>query len=196
MGTATQFDTSATTTVSCSWLLQVQVRNLLARTTKTSQKWLTKMDTALRLQWIQTIGVYGVDSSGCCHVGLEISIDWVTYNLRVLVVGDEVTIDQTVYVDDLAPEVINGIAVFNQAVNAECLGTKWQITYAAGVDVARIRRELGFVPAAPLQWVGKVEQQTFTVPELPELRVTFMQAIPQDAGKDKGLFDRIAEAFG
>jgi hypothetical protein len=33
------------------------------------------------------------------------------------------------------------------------------------------------------------------VPELPELTVTFRQAIPDDACKEKGLFDRIKEAF-
>jgi hypothetical protein len=59
----------------------------------------------------------------------------------------------------------------------------------------RIREELGFVPVAPVTWAGNVEQQTFPVPELPELTVTFRQAIPDDACKEKGLFDRIKEAF-
>jgi hypothetical protein len=44
--------------------------------------------------------------------------------------------------------------------------------------------------------VRDAEQQTFPVPELPELTVTFRQAMPDDACKEKGLFDRIKEAFG
>jgi hypothetical protein len=110
----------------------------------------------------------------------------------VLLVGDDIAIDRTVYSDDVAPEVINGIAVLNQAVNAECLHTEWRITYPKGVDVARIRRELGLAPAPPLQWAGKVEKRTSSVPELPELTVTFLQAV---SDVPVGLSDRRKQAL-
>jgi hypothetical protein len=199
MVTATRTETKHTTTVKRSWLLQWQVRNLLSRTTDISQDTLTKIDTALTHQWIQMIGVYGLDSKGRCHVGLELSIDWVTHTFHLLVTGDEVTIDRTVFSpDDLAPEVHNGITVFNQAVNAECLHPLCRFTYATGAPVEHVRRVLGFVPAAPLSWAGRVEKKNYPVPELPELTVSFKQAIPEEVGlsRDKALFDRIKEAFG
>ena len=65
--------------------------------------------------------------------------------------------------DDLAPEVQNGVAIFNQAVNAECLRTKWQMSHPHGVAAEQVRRELGFVAAAPLTWAGKVEKKDFPV---------------------------------
>jgi hypothetical protein len=183
-------------TINRSYLIQVQVRNLLVRTKATSQETLTKIDTAIACQWIHTIGVYGLDSSNHCHVGLELHIDWLTHTIRVLLAGDDVTIDRTVYVEDVAPEVINGISVFNQAVNAECLRAVCRVSYSPGVDLEHIRRVLGFVTRPALQWAGKVEQKAFPVPELPELSVTFLQAIPDEPCNDKGLFDRIKDAFG
>jgi hypothetical protein len=200
MVTAERAETKTAKTMNRSYLIQLQVRNLLARTGETSQEWLAKIDIALALQWVETIGVYGLDSSGRCHVGMELQIDWVTHNLRVLLVGDDIAIDRTVYSDDVAPEVINGIAVFNQAVNAECLRTKWRLTHPAGVDMVRIRKELGLVLAAPLQWAGDVEKKHFPVPELPELTVTFLQAVQDcrlsEVEHEKGLFDRIKATFG
>jgi hypothetical protein len=47
-----------------------------------------------------------------------------------------------------------------------------------------------------LTWAGNVEQQTYSVPELPELTVTFLQAIPDDTGTEQGLLDLIKAAFG
>jgi hypothetical protein len=149
---------------------------------------------ALRNQWIRKIGVYGLNDNSRCHVGLELTINWATHTIHVLLAGDKVTIDRTVFTaDDLAPEVQNGIAVFNQAVNAECLRTKCRLFYPDGADVEHINRELGFVAAAPLIWAGNVEKEDCPVPELPELTVTFLQAIPDEP---QGLFDRIKDAFG
>jgi hypothetical protein len=185
-----------TTTVKRSYLLHWQVRNLLARTTQISQETLAKIDTALTNRWIHKIGVYGLDDSGRCHVGLELRINWGTHMVQLLLAGDNVSIDRKIFSpDDLAPEVHNAICVFNQAVNAECLRTKVRLSHPPYAPMERIREELGFVPVAPVTWAGNVEQQTFPVPELPELTVTFRQAIPDDACKEKGLFDRIKEAF-
>jgi hypothetical protein len=197
MGTATRSEAKTTTTVKRSYLLHLQVRNLLARTTDISQTWLSRIDTALTNRWIRQIGVYGLDDNSRCHVGLELTINWATHRVQLLLVGDKVPIARAVFSpDDLAPEVHNGIAVFNQAVNAECLRTERRVTYARSAPVERIRRGLGFVPAAPLTWAGNVEQQTYSVPELPELTVTFLQAIPDDTGTEQGLLDLIKAAFG
>jgi hypothetical protein len=196
-GNSSQIWTKPTKIVNRVYLLQVQVRNLLARTTATSQQTLAKFDTALRNQWIETIGAYGLDGNGCCHVGLQLRIDWLTHAVHVLLDGDTVRIDRTVYIDDLAPEVMNGIVVFNQAVNAECLYPKWQMTHPHGADAAHIRRELGFVAGATLTWAGRVERQTYTVAEVPELTVTFLEAVPEpEKAPEQGLFDRIKDAFG
>jgi hypothetical protein len=184
--------TKSAKTVQRLYLLRVQIRNLLARTTDTSQDTLTKIDTALIRQWIQTIGVYGLDASGQSHVGLELTINWATHTVQVRVAGEEVTIEQAVYIDDLAPEVTNGIVVFNQAVNAECLRSEWRMTHPKGVDAEHVRRELGFVACSPLLWAGNVEKQVYPVPELPELTMTFLEAIP-DA--PLGLFDQIKDVF-
>jgi hypothetical protein len=183
----------------------VQVRNLLCRTTDISQNSLDKLaGKGLTNQWIGKIGVYGFDTGNRSHVGVELTIDWATHTMRVLVEGVGVTIDRTVYPDNLAPEVENAIVVFRQAVIEECLRTEWRVVYCKGVDEARVDRELGLVTAAPMQWAGKVEQQAFTVAEVPELTVVFMQAIPEepqeslpktDKRKEQGLFDRIKDAF-
>jgi hypothetical protein len=187
-------ETKPTKTVNRYYLLHLQVRNLLARTTVISQETLAKIDKALIHRWIQTIGVYGLDGNGRCHVGLELTINWLTHTVHLLVAGEEVTIDRTVFSpDDLAPEVQNGVAVFNQAVNAECLRTEWRVSYPKDLDRERINRELGFVPATPLAWAGNVQQKAYPVAELPELTVTFRQAIPDEP---LGLFDRIKAAFG
>jgi hypothetical protein len=199
MATTIGSQTKPTKTVNRLYLLQVQVRNLLSRTTESTQQTLSKIDTALRHQWIETIGVYGLDGSGRCHVGLQLRINWLTHTVHVLLDGVEVSIGRTVYVDDLAPEVVNGIAVFNQAVNAECLHPKWQMTHPQGADAGHIRRELGFVACSPVHWAGSVEEQAYTVAEMPELTVAFLQAVPEpepDEWNDKGLFDRIKDAFG
>jgi hypothetical protein len=177
MVTAERAETKTAKTMNRSYLIQMQVRNLLSRTTDTSQETLTKIDMTITYQWLQTIGVYGLDSSGRCHVGMELHIDWLTHTIRVLLVGDEVTIDRTVYSNDVAPEVINGISVFNQATNAECLRAECRVSYSAGVDLEHIGRVLGFVTRPPLQWAGNVEKKHFPVPELPELTVTFLQAV-------------------
>jgi hypothetical protein len=84
MVTAERAETQQTTTVPRRWLLTVQVRNLLARTTVISQNTLEKFDKGLRNQWIQTIGVYGLDRRNRCRVGLELTIDWHTYSLQVV----------------------------------------------------------------------------------------------------------------
>jgi hypothetical protein len=197
MVTATRSKTKQTITVPRFWLCQVQVRNLLCRTTDISQDSLEKIaGMGLRNQWLQTIGVYGIDTENRTHVGLQIRIDWATHTVYVLVEGLEVTIERTVYPDNLAPEVGNAITVFNQAVIEECLQTEWRVSYCKGVDLEHVRRELGTAPAAPMQWAGKVEQQAFTIKEVPELTVVFRQAVPKtDEGKEQGLFDQIKEAL-
>jgi hypothetical protein len=170
-------ETQQTTTVPRRWLLTVQVRNLLSRTTDISQSTLEKIDKGLRNQWIETIVVYGLDDKNRCHIGLELTINWMTCGMHVYVSGDKVIIDRTVYTaDDLAPEVMNAIEVFNQAVMAEDLRTKWRVIYAENLDGERINQELGFVRPAPLSWVGKISKQSFRVKELPELTVSLLVA--------------------
>src|SRR5918999_6000484 len=101
MVTATRSETQQTKTVPRFWLLQVQVRNLLSRTTASSDSTLAKMDKGLRNQWLREISVYGLDEKNRCHAGVALTIDWATHTMRVLVYGDEVTIDKTVYPDNL-----------------------------------------------------------------------------------------------
>jgi hypothetical protein len=67
------------------------------------------------------------------------------------------------------------------------------MSHPFGVDVERIRRELGFGAAVPLTWAGKVEKKDYPIAELPEFTVTFLEATPNEP---QGLFDRIKEAFG
>jgi hypothetical protein len=88
-------ETTTTKTVNRYYLLHWQVQNLLSRTTVISQETLAKIDTALIHQWIRTIGVYGLDDSGRCHVGLVLTINWVTHSIHVLVMGEEVSIDRS-----------------------------------------------------------------------------------------------------
>jgi hypothetical protein len=202
MVTAVRSETQQTTTVPRYWLLTVQVRNLLSRTTDIGESTLEKMDKGLSNQWLQTIGVYGLDGNKCCHVGLELTIDWEAYSLLVSVWGNSIPVKKTVFRDNLAPEVHNAIVVFNQAVIKECLRTEWRVVYPKHLDRERINRELGFAPCSPLRWAGQTREQSFPVAELPELTVTFREAVPEeslpetDEGKDKGLFDRINDAFG
>jgi hypothetical protein len=173
-------ETQQTTTVPRRWLLTVQVRNLLSRTIVISQNTLEKIDKGLRNRWIETVSVYGLDGQTRCHVGLELTIDWHTYSLQVVLWGETVSVNKTVFTEDnLAPEVQNAIVVFNQAAIEERLTTEWRVSYAPGVDVERIRRELGFGPCPPLTWAGKIKKQAFPVKEFPELTVTFSEAVPE-----------------
>jgi hypothetical protein len=169
-----------TKTVPRRWLLTVQVRNLLCRTMDISQNTLEKFDKGLRNQWLETIGVYGLDSRNRCRVGLELSIDWQTYSLLVAVWGEQVPLKKTGFTEDhLAPEVQNAVVVFNQAVIEEGLTTEWRVIYPKGLDRERINRELGFGPCPPLTWAGQIRKQAFKVAEFPELTVTFAEAVPK-----------------
>jgi hypothetical protein len=156
-----------------SYLLQLQVRNLLSRTPVIGEDWLEKIGKGIANQWIKSIGVYGLDDKNRCHVGLQLTINWVVYTTHVLVVGDRVA-EAVSTEDDLAPpEVVNAVAVFNQAVKAGNLRTEWYCRYEQGLDPAAINKELGFKTAPLPPWAGKVEQPKVLVPELPELQVTF-----------------------
>jgi hypothetical protein len=208
MVTAERSETKPTKTVKRMYLLQLQVRNLLSRTTDISPDYLEKIgDTGIANQWLKAVKVYGFDATNRCHCGLELEINWRRHTIAVVVWGEEVTIKKTVYTDDLAPEVVNAIEVFNQAVNAELLTPRWRVSYASGVDVERVKQELGLSDAPPITWAGKVFTQSFGITELPELRVRLLIAesdelVPeaQEEGKyphkEKGLFDRINDAFG
>jgi hypothetical protein len=108
--------------------------------------------------------------------------------------GETVSVNKTVFSEDnLAPEVGNGITVFNQAVIEEYLRTEWRVSYDKGLDREQINRELGFRPCSPLTWAGKIRKQAFKVEEFPELTVTFYEAVPEES---LGLSDRIKDAFG
>jgi hypothetical protein len=177
MVTAATSETKPTKTVKRLYLLQLQVRNLLSRTTDISPDYLEKIGgKGIANQWLRAIMVHGFDASNRCHVGLELEINWVRHTIEIVVWGGEVTVNKTVFTDDCAPELINAIVVFNQAVNAECLRTACRVHYAEGIDVARARRELGLVPAAPIAWAGKVFKQAFGVSELPEMKVSLLIA--------------------
>jgi hypothetical protein len=207
----TTAQSKSTKTVKRMYLLQLQVRNLLSRTTDISKDYLEKIgDKAIANRCLRAIKVHGFDAANRCHVGLELEINWLTHTIEVAVWGEEVTFNKTVFTDDCAPELINAVVVFNQAVNAECLRTEWRVSYAPGVDVERIRRELGLSPAAPITWAGLVSKQSFGVSELRELKVRLLIAesdelVPEgsQASQKPGetpaagsLFDRIKDAFG
>jgi hypothetical protein len=175
MVTATESYT--TKTVKRPYLLQLQVRNLLSRTTAISQDSLKKIvDKGIGNRWLRKVSVYGFDMCNRGHIGLELEIDWVTHTLALALVGEEVTINKTKFMDDCAPEVTNAIEVFIQAVNAEYLRTEWRVFYSKGVDRARVDRELGLQDAAPIAWAGTVLQQSFGVSELKELKVHLLIA--------------------
>ena len=217
MVTATTSEAKPTKTVKRIYLLQLQVRNLLARTTDISPDKLEKIaDSGIANRWLRAVKVYGFDARNRAQCGLELEINWLTHTLEVVVWGEKVMVNKTVFRDDCAPELINAIVVFNQAVNAECLRTAWRVSYAEGVDVARVKQELALVDAAPLIWAGKVSQQAFGVSELPEMKVRLLiaetdelmpeegQMSPQAGRQEKpagnsatdSLFDRIKQALG
>jgi hypothetical protein len=159
------------------FLLQLQVLNLLSRTVDISQETLEALSTGIAHQWIKRIGVYGVDDQNHCHVGLELEINWLKNHIEVVVHGEEVTVDKTLFKeDDLAPELSNAIKVFNLAVNEEYLRSKWCVSYTEGVDVEQVSRELGLKPASPITWAGKVYKQSFGIVELVELKESMLVA--------------------
>jgi hypothetical protein len=209
MVTAERSETKPTKTVKRMYLLQWQVRNLLSRTSADISKDCRDKLTGkgIASQWIRKIGVYGLDGTKRGQIGLELEIDWVTHTIQVVVFGEEVRINKTVFTDDLAPEVGNAIEIFNQAINAELLRTEWQVFYAAGVDVARVDRELGLSSVPPITWAGKVSTQSFGITEMPELKVSLLIAESDELGpksqeerkyphKEKDLFERMKDAIG
>jgi hypothetical protein len=192
---------SETKTYKRPYLLQLQVRNLLCRTTDISQDDLEKIgDTGIANQWWRAVKVYGFDGTNRCHAGLELHINWLTHTIEVAVWGGEVTVKKTVFTEDLAPEVRNAVEVFNQTVIEQCLTTEWRVSYAEGVDVARIRRELGLSPAPPITWAGTVSTQSSSVKELPELRVRLLIAesdelVPEERQPSQKPSQPAAESF-
>jgi hypothetical protein len=208
MGIAAGSKTKTTKTVKRSYLLLLQVRNLLSRTTDISQDDLGKIvDKGISNRWLCAVKVHGFDQSNRCHVGLELEINWLTHTIELVVWGEEVTINKTVFTDECAPEVLNAVSVFNQAVNAECLTPKWRVSYAEGVDVEQVRRELGLAAAPPITWAGKVSTESSQVAELPELKVCLLIAesdelVPEPGKQEKkeeeylnSLLERINKAF-
>jgi hypothetical protein len=180
MVTAVRSETQQTIIVPRRWLLLVQVRNMLSRTTDIGECTLEKIDRGIRNQWIETIGVYGFDGRDRCHVGLELEIDWDAYSVQVALLGETVSVKKIVLTEEnLVPEVRNVVKVFTQAVIEARLRTKWIVYYPKDLDGERINRELGFKRPSPLTWAGKIRQQTFEVEEFPELTVTFSEAVPE-----------------
>ena len=175
MVTATQSNT--TRTGKRPWLLQWQVRNLLRRTTDISQDYLERIcDIGIANQWLGEVSVYGFDQNDRCHAGIELEINWLTHTIELVFWGDEVMVTKSKYTDGCAPEVDNAVEVFNQAVNAECLRPDWRVSYAAGVDAARVDRELRLQTAPPITWAGKVRKQSSVISELPEMKVILLMA--------------------
>jgi hypothetical protein len=162
--------------------------------------------TGIKNQWLSNIKVHGFDATNRCHAGLELHINWLTHTIEVAVWGEKVTVEKTSFAEDVAPEVMNAIEVFNQAVIEERLTTEWRVSYAPGVDVEHVRRELGLSPAAPITWAGIVSSQSFGVSELRELKVRLLVAesdetaptAPEQAAKSVAecLFERIKHAVG
>jgi hypothetical protein len=168
--------TDKTKTVNRKYLLQWQVRNMLCRTTVIGEDYLEKIDKGLTNQWFRAVKVHGFDATNRCHAGLECVINWLTHSIEVVVWGAEARINETVWAEDCAPELINAVTIFNQAANAQCLTTKWRAFCEPGVDVEMVCRELGLVPAPAITWAGKVSQQASQVAELPELTVRLLFA--------------------
>jgi hypothetical protein len=201
--------TEPKTTKKRSYLVQLQIRNLLSRTTDISPDYLEKIGgTGIANQWLDAVKVYGYDQRNRCHAGLELEINWVRHQIEVAVWGEKVTVKKTVWAEDVAPEVRNAVEVLNQAVNAELLRTEWRVHIAPGVDRERVRRELGLQDAPPLTWAGRVQEQPFSVSELRELKGRLLIAeseelVPETSGEQpleeslsKTLFERIKQAVG
>jgi hypothetical protein len=191
MVTAVKSETQQTITVPRSWIIIVQARHLLYQTTDISQNQLGKIDRALRNQWIELIGVYGLDSANRCHVGLELSINWETYKMQIRLSGETVTVKKTFFADDnLIPVLDNCIRVFNNAVLEAGLRTEWFLTYPESFERERINQNLGFHPST-LTWAGKISKQVFSVAEFPELSVTFSVAVPEpEKDEEQRRFDQ------
>jgi hypothetical protein len=169
--------TEKTKIVKRLYLLQWQVRNTFCRTMHCNEKIQEKIDKGLTNQWFRKVGFYGLDRTNRICVALELEINWLTYSIQILVWGETVSINKTVWAhEEVAPEVVNAIVVFNQAVNAECLSTEWRCWVSEGVDVDMVCRELGFRSNPLPPWAGKVEQQSSQVAELPELTVRLLFA--------------------
>jgi hypothetical protein len=197
------------TTKKRSYLVQLQIRNLLSRTTDISQDDLAKLvDLGIGNQWLDAVKVHGFDQRNRCQAGLELEINWVRHQIEVAVWGEKVTVKKTVWTEDVAPEVRNAVEVLNQAVNAELLRTAWRVHIAPGVDRERVRRELGLQDAPPITWAGTVQEQAFGVSELRELKVRLLIAesdelVPEVSGQQqmeeplsKTLFERLTQVFG
>jgi hypothetical protein len=175
MATATQ---GKTRTAKRAYLLQWQAWNLFSRTTVIKKDYLEKLvGRGIGNRWFSEVSVYGFDATNRSHCGIELEIDWLRYTIEVAVWGEEVRVSQTVWAhEEVAPEVVNAIELFNQIVKAERLRTEWRVRYAQGVDAQMVDRELGLAVAPAITWAGKVSTQTAKVAELPELTVRLLIA--------------------
>jgi len=150
-----------------SYLLELQVRNLLSRTAGINQNTLDTVMNGIANQWITSIGVYGVDDKNRCHVVLEFEINQAVQTSHVLVLGEKGAITETVSIkDDPLPEFGTVISAFTQTVEANHLRTEWYCRYEHGFDRLAFNKKLGatFVPP--------------NVSELPELKLPFSSFSP------------------
>jgi hypothetical protein len=145
-----------------SYLLELQVRNLLSRTAGISQNTLDAVITGIANRWITSIGVYGVDDKNRCRVVLELEINWAAQSSQVLGLGEKGVIAETVSTkDDPLPEVATVISAFTQTVEAGHLRTEWYCRYEHGFDRLAFNKKLGATFVSP------------KASELPELKLPF-----------------------
>lgn len=167
-----------TRTVTTTWaridLIITQVRITLRRTTNIDETTLKKIfERGLREKMIGEVNIYGVDDQEFCHAEIRIMVDWEKHQFHIQEGRDDVTIDDSKWIEGTSVEIGEFIRGFNKHVRKKSLRPFWRVAYAPGVDVSRARKILGLTPADPVKWKGKKDGLLARIDELDEMAVEF-----------------------
>jgi len=154
-------------------LMSLNIDRLLRRTTGADDDVVNRILLGIRKQYVKSVQVYGMNSSGEAMVGIRLSIDWSIHSISV----KEITVDSRQWREGIAPEVQGLIRTFNEWVAEENLSTEWRVMFAQDLSsdpgrLGEVMQELGMTKAQKLSWAGPVQEEDAAIEELPELRPT------------------------
>jgi hypothetical protein len=163
---------TSTNTYSRIIFLQIQITELLKKTTQISDSMLDKILVAVVNKWICQIDVYAFNSSNLCQAQLKMEIDWNEYEQQISSSKTTIAV-HPLWTNDLLPQTDSAIWTFNEYVSQFRLTTKWLITYADWVynnssKLTEAREFLGTSPSKSIRWSGNTISDFLKNTDVPE----------------------------
>lgn len=163
-----------TTTKTRIELIQIQIEVALRQTANPSESVIDAIEKGIENQWISQVNIYAFDDQKLCRGQLIFEIDWNTHNALMSDGKAKIALDPRYWKEDnnLAMEVHAAVKMFNKFVDRNNFNAKWSVNYCTSVDIAYVRRELGFKAADPIKWATDNRSSlNYTLQELSEFKV-------------------------